>query len=764
MNIDEIISGLTLEEKASLTTGSAFWYTQPIEGKVPAIMMTDGPHGLRKQEGEADMLGINASVPATCFPSGATVCNSWDADLIFRIGQALGEECQNHDVQVLLGPGVNMKRSPLCGRNFEYFSEDPYLSSRMAAGHISGVQSQGVGACVKHFAVNNQETCRYSLDAVVDERTLREIYLASFEEAIRTAKPWMVMTAYNKVNGDYCSEHPHLLGDILRDEWGYDGVVVSDWGAANDPVRGVEAGFDLRMPGPVPCADEAIVQAVQNGKLPPEKLDACVRRILTLVQKGIEHRRGPEAARSSAELFAEHHALALKAAEESAVLLKNEKNILPLQKGQRLAVIGGFAKNTRYQGGGSSNVNATKAPNLLEVLAEAGAEYTFARGFRNKVDAVDETYVQEALDACQEAEVILLNLGLPFRVESEGFDRKDMKLPNNQIDLLNRLSALGKPLVVLLSLGAPVETPWADQAAAVLALYTGGQAVAEATVRLLYGEANPCGKLAETWPRQLEDNPSALNYPQKDTAVYEEGIYIGYRYYEMKKLPVQYPFGYGLSYTSFLYDGLKLERVEITDQETVSLSVNVTNTGAVAGREIVQLYVRPVAPSVSRPVKELKGFCKTRLLQPGESETVRFALDGRSFAYYNTTISDWFVESGRYDLLVGASSADIRLSAALFVKGTREIKPVYTAESRIGDLMADPKAAQLIGMIAGGQMSGMSSAQDAKDSGFPDEDAEDVAMDSGALGQDMPLGKLVNFSGGRLSFDKLNMLLGMLNQ
>ncbi|MCD8142207.1 MAG: glycoside hydrolase family 3 C-terminal domain-containing protein [Clostridiales bacterium] len=762
MDIEAIISDLTLEEKASLTTGSAFWYTQPIEGKVPAIMMTDGPHGLRKQEGEADMLGINVSVPATCFPSGATVCNSWDTDLIFRIGEALGEECQNHDVQVLLGPGVNMKRSPLCGRNFEYFSEDPYLSSHMAAGHINGVQSQGVGACIKHFAVNNQETCRYSLDAVVGERTLREIYLASFEEAIRTAKPWMVMTAYNKVNGDYCSEHPRLLEDILRKEWGYDGVVVSDWGAANDPVRGVETGFDLRMPGPVPCADEAIVKAVQNGTIAQEKLDACVRRILTLVQKGIENRRGPEA--PSGELFAEHHALALKAAEESAVLLKNEGGVLPLQKGQRLAVIGGFAKNTRYQGGGSSNVNATKSPNLLEALAEAGVDYTFARGFRNKVDVVDDAYVQEALDACCGADVILLNLGLPFRVESEGFDRKDMKLPHNQIDLLNRLSTLGKPIIVLLSLGAPVETPWADKAAAILAMYTGGQAVAEATVRLLYGEANPCGKLAETWPCKLEDNPSALNYPQKDTAVYEEGVYIGYRYYEKKKLPVQYPFGYGLSYTNFRYDGLQLERAEVTDRETVSLSLTVTNVGEVAGREIVQLYVRPAAPSVSRPVKELKGFCKTRLLQPGESETVWFTLDGRSFAYYNTSISDWFVESGRYDLLVGASSTDIRQSATLFVTGTKQIKPVYTAETRIGDLLADPKAAQLIGMIAGGQMGGMNNTQDAKDSGFPDEDAEDAAMDNNALGKDMPLGKLVNFSGGRLSFDKLNMLLGMLNQ
>ncbi|MCD8161075.1 MAG: glycoside hydrolase family 3 C-terminal domain-containing protein [Clostridiales bacterium] len=764
MDIEAIISDLTLEEKASLTTGSAFWYTQPIEGKVPAIMMTDGPHGLRKQEGEADMLGINVSVPATCFPSGATVCNSWDTDLIFRIGEALGEECQNHDVQVLLGPGVNMKRSPLCGRNFEYFSEDPYLSSHMAAGHINGVQSKGVGACIKHFAVNNQETCRYSLNAIADERTLREIYLASFEEAIRTARPWMVMTAYNKVNGDYCSEHPHLLEDILRKEWGYDGVVVSDWGAANDPVRGVEAGFDLRMPGPVPCADEAIVEAVQNGALSQEKLDACVRRVLTLVKKGIEHRRSPEAVHSSGEMFAEHHALALKAAAESAVLLKNTDNILPLQNGQRLAVIGGFAKNTRYQGGGSSNVNATKSLNLLEALAEAGVNDTFARGFRNKVDVVDEDYVQEALDACCDAEVILLNLGLPFRVESEGFDRKDMTLPHNQIDLLNRLSTLGKPIIVLLSLGAPVEAPWADKAAAILAMYTGGQAVAEATVRLLYGEANPCGKLAETWPCKLEDNPSALNYPQKDTAVYEEGVYIGYRYYEKKKLPVQYPFGYGLSYTNFRYDGLQLERAEVTDRETVSLSLNVTNAGAVAGREIVQLYVRPVSPSVSRPVKELKGFRKTRLLQPGETETVRFALDGRSFAYYNTSISDWFVESGRYDLLVGASSADIRQSATLFVTGTKQIKPVYTAESRIGDLLADPKAAQLIGMIAGGQMGGMDNSQATQNSGFPDEDAEDAAMDSGALGQDMPLGKLVNFSGGRLSFDKLNMLLGMLNQ
>ncbi|MCD8021660.1 MAG: glycoside hydrolase family 3 protein [Lachnospiraceae bacterium] len=538
MNVEEVLESLTLEEKVSLTSGSAFWYTQSIEEKVPAIMMTDGPHGLRKQEGEADMLGINQSVPATCFPSSATLCSSWDTDLISRVGQALGEECQAHDVQVLLGPGVNIKRSPLCGRNFEYFSEDPYLSSHMAAGHIRGVQSQGVGACIKHFAVNNQETCRYSLNAVVEERAVREIYLASFEYAIRETKPWMVMTAYNQVNGTYCSDHAYLLDQVLRKEWGYDGVVVSDWGAANDPVKGVEASFDLRMPGPVPCADEKILKAVQSGELAKERLDECVIRLLTLVQKGIVNRGRIENADMDA-----HHALAREAAGESAVLLKNAGNVLPLKKENRLAVIGGFAKNVRYQGGGSSNVNATRVPSLLEVLSEAGVDYTFARGFRNKVDVIDEAYVQEALDACADADTILLNLGLPFRIESEGFDRKDMKLPNNQIDLLHRLSGLGKPIVVLLSLGAPVEMPWIDEADAVLVMYTGGQAVAEASADLLYGEVTPCGKLAETWPLRVEDNPSSLNYPQKDTAVYEEGIYVGSRYFDRMKMAVQLPVG-----------------------------------------------------------------------------------------------------------------------------------------------------------------------------------------------------------------------------
>lgn len=763
MKIKELLKDLTLKEKVSLTSGRAFWHTQSIEGKVPSIMMTDGPHGLRKQKNREDTVGMNDSVPATCFPSSATICNSWDEELMEKVGEALGEECQAYDVHVLLGPGVNIKRSPLCGRNFEYFSEDPYLSAHMAAAHVRGVQSQGVGACVKHFAVNNQETNRFTINAVVDERTLREIYLNSFETVIKEAKPWMVMGAYNRVNGTYCCEHRQLLKQILREEWGYEGVVVSDWGAASDAVKGIENSFDLRMPGPAKRADGEIAAAVREGRLSEKTLDETVNRILTLVEKGIENHK------SNVKLDIEgHHMLAREAAAESAVLLKNDKNILPLRKSRKIAVIGGFAKNIRYQGGGSSHVNAAKTVNLIEAYQKLQPEVKikFARGFRIKKDEIDDAYIQEAVSCAKDSDCILLNLGLPYRKESEGYDRKDMALPDNQTELLNRLSECGKPIVVVLYMGAPIEMPWLNEVDAVLAMYTGGQAVAEATVQLLYGDKVPCGKLAESYPYRMEHNPSSLNFPQKTTACYEEGIYVGYRYYDKKRIEVQFPFGYGLSYTKFEYNNILISRNKITDQEDVNVTADITNTGNVAAKEIVQFYVRDVESSVSKPEKELKGFAKV-FCMPGETKRVTFKLDKRSFAYYDTDLHDWYVESGAFEILIGASSRDIRLREVMIVESTVEKKIKYTLETPLSDIFSNPAAAQfLLPMLNFGALGEESRIFPEEKRSIMDdeEDNRELAIDEERIGRDMPIGKIVDFSGGAFTEDRLKGILEILNR
>ena len=757
--VDEVIKTLTLEEKASLLQGASFWYTQDIpETGVPAIMMTDGPHGLRKQTGETDHLGIHMSVPATCFPSAAAMACSWDTELMERVGEALGEECLKEGVSVLLGPGVNIKRSPLCGRNFEYFSEDPYLSSQMAKHHILGVQSQGVGTSIKHFAVNNQETCRMRVDSIVDERTLREIYLASFEAAVREAKPWTVMAAYNRVNGEFCCENEHLLGDILRNEWGYEGVVVSDWGATNDQVKGLRAGFDLRMPHCGSGATEKLVRAVQEGTLPEAVLDRSVRRVLTLVEKGIEHRIENYVCDMQA-----HHALAVRAAEESAVLLKNKDSVLPLSAEEKVAIIGGFAKNMRCQGGGSSHVNMTVRENVLAVLAREypKTSFAFARGYRIKQDIPDEKYLEEALSVCADADKIVLFLGLPDRIESEGFDRKDMCLPANQIQLLERLFALGKPIAAVLMAGAPVEIPWLDRVDGLLTLYTAGQGAAEACVRLLFGRSTPCGKLAESWPLALGNTPCSLTYPQKERATYEEGIFVGYRYYDKKELPVLFPFGYGLSYTTWRYENLRLSKTDITDRDSVEISVDVVNTGNVAGKEIVELYVRDIASSVPRPVKELKGFAKVACA-PGERATVRFTLDKRSFAYYEPRISDWYAESGEYEILIGASSRDIRAAAKVCLTSTQTVAKKYDRFVTMGEIMASPAARAVMERTMGG-MQMPAPSEEEKRRLLDEEDDTDVAMDYAAMGMDMPLCKVADMTEGIWTEERMEEILAALN-
>ena len=759
--VEEILKELTIEEKACLCQGASFWMTKEIKEKgVPEIMVTDGPHGLRKQTGETDHLGVNKSVPATCFPSSATVCSSWDTDLMQEIGEALGEECLKEQVSVLLGPGANIKRSPLCGRNFEYFSEDPYLSSQMAKNHILGVQSKGIGTSLKHFALNNQETRRMTVDARADERTLREIYLASFEAAVKEAKPWTVMAAYNKVNGEFCCENHHIVKEILRDEWGYKGVLVSDWGAANDQVKGISEGFDLRMPYAGEVMTTKIVEAVKNEQLREEELDTSVKRILTLIKKGTENKK-----ENAAYDVEAHHLLARRAAEESAVLLKNENCVLPIAKNEKIAVIGALAKYVRYQGGGSSHVIPTKQLNVLEVLERdyTDVDYCYARGYRLKKDRIDEDYKREAVEAAKQSDKVVVFIGLPDGWESEGFDRTHMRLPENQIDLLKTLRETGKPVIALLFAGAPVEMPWLENVDALFAMYTGGQAVSEAIVRLLFGEANPCGKLSETYPIHLEHTPCSLTYPQKEVADYEEGIFVGYRYYEKKKLPVQFAFGHGLSYTQFSYGNLEVEKGQISDQETVKVRFDVTNTGNCAGKEIVQLYVRDVECSVPRPEKELKGFAKVSL-NPGETRRVEMNLDKRSFAYYNVELSDWDAETGEYEILIGASSADIRLSGSIQVSSTQMIKKKYDEYVTMGELMEIPEAAGFMQSMMQQMPDSIMSPEEMEAYLEDEDDQREIAMDYAAMGMDMPLVKVADMSAGQFPSEVVQQIVDLINQ
>lgn len=766
-DVDEIIQSLTLEEKASLCQGATFWTTREISEKgVPEIIMTDGPHGLRKQNGEADHLGVNPSVPATCFPSAAAICCSWDEGLIRRIGQALGEECQQEGVSVLLGPGVNMKRSPLCGRNFEYFSEDPYLSSNMAKNHIQGVQSQGVGTSLKHFAVNNQETRRMTVDVRTDERTLREIYLASFEAAVKEAKPWSVMAAYNKVNGEYCCENHHLLKEILRDEWGYDGVALSDWGAANDQIKGIPEGFDLRMPFSGERYQELIVHAVKDGTLKEEALDQTVRRILAMVKKGIEGHRTGFCYDADA-----HHELAVEAAAESAVLLKNNDSTLPFDKTEKIAVIGRLAQHIRYQGGGSSNVNPTRLRNLLEVLDQdyPDISYEYAPGYRLKKDVSDDDYTEAALRCAAGSDKILYCMGLPYGWESEGFDRKHLRVPDNQVELLKSMKGLGKPIVVLLFTGSPVEMPWLDQTDAVLAMYTAGQGMSEAAWKLLYGEKNPCGKLAETWPLSLWHTPCSLNYPQKETAVYEEGIYIGYRYYDKKMLDTLFDFGYGLSYTTWDYTNLRVSSDTFDAEKpdsVLNVQVDVTNTGTRAGSEIVELYVKKTDPQVSRPVKELKGFRKI-CCKPGETKTATFTLDKRSFAYYSTKIHDWYAESGEYMIMAGAAVRDIRAETSVNVE-SRPLPVHYHRYSTAEEVMETERGRRIMGEIMSSLMpadAGQTETEEKTPDPADDEDnITDVSIDAEAMGATIALIKMPDMAPGMITPEAIDELIRKLNE
>lgn len=658
------LQALTLEQKCALLSGAGTFTTRAYQkAGIPAITLSDGPNGVRKQAGAADHLGLNPSVPATCFPTAATVACSWDPALGEEIGQAMGEEAAAQEVAVLLGPGLNTKRSPLCGRNFEYFSEDPYLSGKMAASYVRGIQSNGISACPKHFAVNSQELRRMASDSVVDERTLRELYLTGFEIVVKEAKPKTIMSSYNLINGTYANENRRLLMDILRGEWGFDGAVVTDWGGSNDHALGVQNGSTLEMPAPGGDAVRELMQAVQSGKITEADVDARLDELLTLVFD--TH----AAVQSHSRTFDAdaHHALARRAAAESIVLLKNENDLLPLAEGAKVAVIGDFAQTPRYQGAGSSAVNSIKVDTFLDCLKESGlASVGFAPGFdrQGKPDAAKQA---EAVALAQKAEVVLLCLGLDEIKESEGLDRGDMRLADNQIELLKAVQQANPNTVVVLSAGASLETPWLKHCRTLVYGALGGQAGAGAMLDVLTGKVNPSGKLAETWVNAYVDTPAKDNFAGPGRMVqYREGLYVGYRYYQTAGVPVAFPFGYGLSYTSFAYSNLQAASNGVT--------LTVTNTGKRAGAEIVQLYAAKPGAEVFRPAQELKGFAKVQL-QPGESKTVTIPLDDKAFRYWNTKTDSWEVEGGSYELRVGASSADIRLTAVVEVAGTGAPNP-----------------------------------------------------------------------------------------
>ena len=658
------LQALTLEQKCALLSGAGTFTTRAYQkAGIPAITLSDGPNGVRKQAGAADHLGLNPSVPATCFPTAVTVACSWDPALGEQIGQAMGEEAAAQEVAVLLGPGLNTKRSPLCGRNFEYFSEDPYLSGKMAASYVRGIQSNGISACPKHFAVNSQELRRMASDSVVDERTLRELYLTGFEIVVKEAKPKTIMSSYNLINGTYANENRHLLMDILRGEWGFDGAVVTDWGGSNDHALGVQNGSTLEMPAPGGDAVRELMQAVQSGKITEADVDARLDELLTLVFD--TH----AAVQSHSRTFDAdaHHALARRAAAESIVLLKNENDLLPLAEDAKVAVIGDFAQTPRYQGAGSSAVNSIKVDTFWDCLKESGlASVGFAPGFdrQGKPDAAKQA---EAVALAQKAEVVLLCLGLDEIKESEGLDRGDMRLADNQIELLKAVQQANPNTVVVLSAGASLETPWLKHCRTLVYGALGGQAGAGAMLDVLTGKVNPSGKLAETWVNAYADTPAKDNFAGPGRMVqYREGLYVGYRYYQTAGVPVAFPFGYGLSYTSFAYSNLQAASNGVT--------LTVTSTGKRAGAEIVQLYVAKPGAEVLRPAQELKGFAKVQL-QPGESKTVTIPLDDKAFRYWNTKTDSWEVEGGSYELRVGASSADIRLTAVVEVAGTGAPNP-----------------------------------------------------------------------------------------
>jgi beta-glucosidase len=692
-NIEELVRQMTLEEKAALCTGASHWTSTPVERLgIPEMICSDGPHGVRRQPDVHEPGAI--SLPATAFPTYSCLAATWDVDLARAMGAALGEECIALNVDVLLGPGVNMKRSPLNGRNFEYLSEDPYQAGEMGAAIVDGVQSKGVGTSLKHYAANNQEFQRFSIDAKIDERTLREIYLAAFEKVVTKAKPWTVMCSYNKVNGAFASEHAYLLNEILKKEWGFEGLVVSDWGAVRDRVAGIRGGLDWEMPGPREHHVQAVIEAVRTGVLDEASLDESVRRILRIV---FMSRQTPKGGGFDKEA---HHALAQKIASEGMVLLKNN-GVLPLKNPQHIAVIGHSSMAPHFQGGGSSHINPTRvAVPFTELKAQAGnAEVAFAAGYPAD-NSFRQDLIDEAVQLAQSSDVAILFIALPTFKESEGYDRRDMDLTDQQIALIQAVGAAQPKSVVVLNNGSPVAmSAWIDSCAAVLESYMMGQAGGAAIADVLFGRVNPSGKLAETFPVRLLDTPASINWPGEAGAVYYgEGMFIGYRYYEAKDIPVQFPFGFGLSYTTFAYSNARVTSPTFKDCDGLTVRVDVTNTGKSAGSEIVQVYVHDQKSTLVRPQKELKGFAKVHL-KPGETRTVSIPLDFRAFAFYHPEYHQWITEDGKFDIFVGASSADIRASLEVTLESTLELPCILDKESTLDEWMADPRGKVILGPL-----------------------------------------------------------------
>ncbi|OGO66681.1 MAG: glycosyl hydrolase [Chloroflexi bacterium RBG_19FT_COMBO_50_10] len=730
--INELIKKMSLEEKVALCTGATPWTTTPVEHLgIPEMTMADGPHGVRR---ESDIKALmTPSLPATCFPTASCTASTWDVDLIHEMGQALAEECIALKVDVVLGPGANMKRMPGCGRNFEYFSEDPYLAGQMATAFINGVQSKGVGTSLKHFAGNNQEAQRLTISSDIDERTLREIYLPAFETAVKKARPWTVMCAYNKLNGTYCSENRRLLVEILKDEWGFEGLVVSDWGAVHERVSSLKAGLDLEMPGPKEQRVKAVIKAVRAGELDELLLDEAVKRILGIVFKATERVKGEEYDRSA------HHALVRRIAAEGMVLLKNN-GILPLKDPKRIAVIGRSAKEAHFQGGGSSHINPTQVDVPFdEVQKMAGdARLSYAEGYPDE-DNFDQALIDEAVKTASSSETALVFIALPRYKESEGYDRADLDLTRQQAALIRAVTAAQPATVVILNNGAPVVmSEWIDGTAAVLEAWMMGQAGGGAIADILFGKVNPCGKLAETFPMRLADTPAYINYPGEGGEVrYGEGIYIGYRYYDARKTLVEFPFGYGMSYTTFRYDNPRVSAATFRDVDGLELSIDITNTGTVAGKEVVQVYVHDRKSGLTRPSKELKGFVKVEL-GPGETRTVSLKLDFRAFAYYHPAYKMWITEDGEFDLLFGASSTDIRCEQMVTLQSTMELPCLLNRESTMREWMEDKRGRQVFTSFVQQLPSEIKKE-------FSEVGAENIGMDSTSFFMDMSLPGRLHF-------------------
>lgn len=713
MEIDKVIQDLTLEEKAGLCSGADFWHTKAVERLgIPEVMMCDGPHGLRKQTGKTDMLGLYGSERAVCFPSASALAASFDTEVLERLGECLGRECQAQGIAMLLGPGVNIKRSPLCGRNFEYFSEDPYLTGVLASAYVKSIQKQGVAACVKHFACNNQEKRRMCGDSRVEDRTLHEIYLAAFEKVVRDAGVRSIMCAYNALNGTFCAENKTLLTGILREKWGYDGMVVTDWGAVKNRVKGLEAGLDLEMPGGPGAQDKMIVEAVQSGVVSENTLDCAVKHILRFLSKCMEEKRKAPQIDWNAE-----HKASVEIEEECAVLLKNDDAVLPIRQDAEIAFIGAFAQAPRYQGSGSSRVNAFEPVGAVEAAKKRGYAIVYAEGYSVEADDAekDEQLLKEALEVAETVKTAVVFAGLPSAYECEGADRETLDMPVNQNRLIQELARVQKNIVVVLHAGAPVIMPWRSKVKAILNMYLGGEGVGEAAVALLYGEVNPSGKLAETYPLKLSDNPSYLNFPgEEGTVTYRESIFVGYRYYDKKEMEVAYPFGYGLSYTVFSYRNIMLSAKRMTDKEQVTVSCRIKNIGNYKGKEAVQLYVGKKKSTVLRPVRELKGVQKIELL-PDEEKEVRFVLDKRAFAYYSTEISDWYAEEGEYCIEIGASSREIHVKDTIWVEPTQKVPVHINLYSACGELMKYKEGKEFLYKLLRQRYAGMEGTEQQKE-------------------------------------------------